>query len=110
MTSNAAFPAIWKVVRTVPAGRVATYGQVARLAGLPRGARLVGAALSAADVPALPWHRVINSQGRISLPPNSPGHREQKRRLRDEGVRFAGGRVDLSRFGWRPGGDSPLLD
>jgi methylated-DNA-protein-cysteine methyltransferase-like protein len=110
MSPNAAFAAIWEAVAAIPAGRVATYGQIARIAGLPRGARQVGAALSAAGAPALPWHRVINAQGCISLPPNSPGWREQRRRLRDAGVVISGGRVDLGRFGWKVGGDSPLLD
>jgi methylated-DNA-protein-cysteine methyltransferase-like protein len=61
-------------------------------------------------VPSLPWHRVINAQGRISLPPNTESHKEQKRRLRGEGVRFVGGKVDLDKFGWRPRSESPLLD
>ncbi|MDR3419540.1 MAG: MGMT family protein [Nevskia sp.] len=110
MALNASFLAIWKVVKAIPPGRVATYGQVARLAGLPRRARLVGTALNEAPAASLPWHRVINAQGRISLPPNSPGQREQRRRLREEGVVFVRGRVDLDRFGWRAGSDSPLLD
>jgi len=110
MTRNASFSAIWRVVRAIPPGQVATYGQVARLAGLPRRARLVGTALGEAEAEQLPWHRVINAQGRISLPPNSPGQREQRRRLREEGVVFVRGRVDLGKYGWRSGGDSPLLD
>jgi methylated-DNA-protein-cysteine methyltransferase-like protein len=109
MTRNASFTAIWRVVSAIPAGCVATYGQVARLAGLPRRARLVGQVLGEAGT-ELPWHRVINAQGRSSLPANSRGQREQKRRLREEGVVFSGGRVDLARYGWHVGDDSPLLD
>ena len=110
MQQNAAFEAIWRVVRTIPAGTVATYGQVARLAGLPGRARLAGTALAHLPEVPVPWHRVVNAQGRISLPPNSRSAREQKSRLRDEGVLFIGGRIDLQRYGWRDGGDSPLLD
>jgi methylated-DNA-protein-cysteine methyltransferase-like protein len=110
MTTNASYAAIWNVVRTIPRGRVASYGQVARLAGLPRHARLVGTALGEAGALKLPWHRVMNAQGRIALPPNSRGYREQSRLLREEGVVVSKGRVDLKRFGWKAGGESPLLD
>jgi methylated-DNA-protein-cysteine methyltransferase related protein len=102
--------AIWKVVRSIPRGRVASYGQVARLAGLPRHARLVAPALSAAEAPVLPWHRVINAAGRIALPPNSPGYRRQRQLLKDEGVVVSKGRVDLAVYGWKAGTESPLLD
>jgi methylated-DNA-protein-cysteine methyltransferase-like protein len=110
MITNASYQAIWKVVASIPRGKVATYGQVARLAGLPRRARLVGTALGEATALKLPWHRVINAQGRIALPPNSSGSRKQRQLLRDEGVLFVKGRVDLARYGWKAGGDSPLLD
>jgi methylated-DNA-protein-cysteine methyltransferase related protein len=110
MTENASYRAIWKVVATIPRGHVATYGQVARLAGLPRRARLVGTALGEAPAGKLPWFRVINAQGRIALPPNSQGGREQRRRLREEGVQFVKDRVDLRQYGWKAGNDSPLLD
>lgn len=87
-----------------------TYGEIARAAGVPGGARLVGYALHRApEGLALPWHRVINAQGRISLPPGSAAHEEQRRRLRAEGVRFVGGRVDLRRYRWMAADDSPLL-
>jgi methylated-DNA-protein-cysteine methyltransferase-like protein len=110
MPANAAYEAIWKIVGTIPRGRVASYGQVARLAGLPGRARLVGTALGEAPAGQLPWYRVINAQGRIALPPNSPGFREQRRRLREEGVMVVQGRVDLRKYGWKAGSDSPLLD
>jgi methylated-DNA-protein-cysteine methyltransferase-like protein len=96
---------IYAVVRSIPAGRVATYGQVAALAGLPGQARLVGYALSAvADGSTIPWHRVINAQGQISIRRDGPGAGvAQRLRLEREGVRFdARGRVALDRFGWRP--------
>ncbi|MDB5976427.1 MAG: Methylated-DNA-(Protein)-cysteine S-methyltransferase binding protein [Nevskia sp.] len=111
MPTNASHVAIWKIVSTIPHGRVASYGQVARLAGLPRHARMVGAVLGLAPASKkLPWYRVINSQGRIALPPNSPGFREQRKRLRDEGVIVVKGKIDLKKFGWKAGNDSPLLD
>lgn len=110
MPTNASYEAIWKVVKTIPRGRVASYGQVARLAGLPRHARMVGPALGEGDRRKLPWHRVINAQGRIALPPNSAAFREQRKRLRDEGVMVVKGKIDLKIYGWKAGGESPLLD
>lgn len=94
---------IYDVVRRIPRGRVATYGQVASLAGLPRHARLVGYALAALDVDSdVPWHRVVNARGAISLPPGGHSAAAQRARLRAEGVRFANGRIPLERFRWRP--------
>lgn len=110
MPMNASYQAIWNIVKTIPRGRVASYGQVARLAGLPRHARLVGTALGEAPAGKLPWYRVLNAQGRIALPPNSPGFREQRKRLREEGVMVVKGRVDLKKYGWKAASDSPLLD
>ncbi len=111
MTTNASYAAIWKIVSTIPRGRVASYGQVARLAGQPRHARLVGKALGEAPAALkLPWYRVMNAAGRIALPPNSWGYREQSKRLREEAVVVSKGKVDLKRFGWKAGNESPLLD
>jgi len=96
---------IYAVVGRISGGRVATYGQVADLAGLPGRARLVGYALSAlAGRSTLPWHRVVNAQGRISSRScGSDGDREQRLRLEHEGVCFDdGGRIPLERFLWRP--------
>jgi methylated-DNA-protein-cysteine methyltransferase-like protein len=94
---------IYSVVRRIPRGRVATYGQVAKLAGLPGSARQVGYALHALhSASALPWQRVINASGAISLHPMNGGI-SQRILLEKEGVRFdARGRVSLPRFGWRP--------
>lgn len=93
---------IYAVVAKIPRGRVATYGWIAERAGLPRRARLVGQALSELpDGRRLPWHRVINAQGRISFPARSAQAAEQRRRLEAEGVYFLRGRVNLDRFGWR---------
>ena len=92
---------IWETVRQIPRGKVATYAEVAEQAGVPGQARLVGYALH--NLPAksdVPWHRVINSQGRISLPRGDGGYQRQKRLLAREGVTFREERVDLARFGW----------
>ena len=79
---------IWRVVAAIPAGRVSTYGEVAKLAGLPRGARQVGRALGKAPASLkLPWYRVIGAGGRIALPRDSAGYRTQVSKLRAEGVR-----------------------
>jgi len=95
---------IYAVVKRIPRGRVATYGQVAALAGFPRHARLAGYALHALREdrdPAVPWHRVINAQGRISLG-EFDGADLQRELLEAEGVLFqSNGRVDLARFGWK---------
>lgn len=103
-TANS-YRAIYAVVSRIPAGRVATYGQVARLAGLPGQARLVGYALSAlADNANVPWHRVVNARGEIS--PRSdggPADVVQRLRLEGEGVCFKQGRIPLDRFQWQPG-------
>lgn len=90
------------VVDSIPRGRVATYGQVAREAGLPRHARHVGRALgSLPPQSALPWHRVLNARGAISERA-CQGFVRQRSLLEAEGVAFDGrGRVDLERFGWR---------
>lgn len=95
------FERVYEAVRAIEAGRVATYGQVAALVGVPRGARAVGwalGALSAARERSVPWHRVVGAGGRISLR-GGIGPELQRRRLRKEGVRFVAGRVDLARHG-----------
>jgi len=92
-----------KAIRSIPRGRVATYGQIAALAGREHGARGVAWILhSSSEAAGLPWHRVIGSPGRISLP-RGKGFEEQRRRLVAEGVAVGpGGRVDLKRFQWEP--------
>lgn len=99
MPTSASYERIYAVVKRIPAGRVATYGQVAELAGLPRQARLVGYALHGCPQ-GLPWHRVINAQGRISLPTDSTAGMTQRRRLQEEGIALLGGKVDLQRYRW----------
>jgi len=101
------YEAIYRVIAAIPEGRVATYGQVAALAGLPGHARQVGYALHAVpDELDLPWQRVINAKGEVSLrsPDTGPGREGYQRHLlEEEGVEFdLAGRVDLQRFGWDP--------
>jgi methylated-DNA-protein-cysteine methyltransferase related protein len=93
---------IWETVRTIPRGTVATYGEVARLSGMPGQARLTGYALH--NLPPgsdIPWHRVINAKGMISLPRTTGAHQRQRRKLEEEGVVFLKGKVNLSRQGWK---------
>ena len=93
---------IYAAVRRVPRGRVATYGQIAAMAGLPGHARQVGYALHALKAStAVPWQRVINAKGMISLGPMRGGV-SQRMLLDGEGVKFdAAGRVSLSKYGWK---------
>jgi methylated-DNA-protein-cysteine methyltransferase related protein len=95
---------IYAVVRRVPHGRVATYGQIAELAGLPGHARQVGYALHALpDESRVPWHRVLNAAGAVSLRRVPGSELTQRQLLEREGVRFdARGRVALARVRWRP--------
>jgi len=94
---------IYAAVKRIPRGRVATYGQIAKLAGLPGQARQVGYALHALrSATAVPWQRVVNAAGAISLRPTTGGV-TQRILLEKEGVRFdARGRIALRTFGWRP--------
>jgi len=101
-TSNS-YRNIYAVVSRIPKGRIATYGQIARLAGVPGHARLVGYALSALRVrTAVPWHRVVNAKGRISPRTGiSTADILQRHRLEKEGVAFdASGRIPLNAFQW----------
>jgi methylated-DNA-protein-cysteine methyltransferase-like protein len=90
-------------IKRVPRGRVATYGQIAKLAGNPRAVRAVVWILHSSSAKhGLPWHRVINSRGVIALRPGT-GFEEQVMRLVDEGVRVGGnGEVDLKKYQWKP--------
>ena len=95
---------IWQLLAAIPEGKVASYGQLARLGGLGRGARQVGRILR--ELPtdsALPWHRVVTAQGRIALPPGSRAAQLQRRRLLAEGIEFSpGGAIPMEKFGWNP--------
>jgi len=103
--SESRYERFYAVIRRIPVGRVATYGQIAELAGLPGHARQVGYALYALHAHSgVPWHRVVNARGRLSLGTVVPeGDVEQRIRLEIEGVEFdADGRIDLGRYQWRP--------
>ena len=100
---------ILATIRAVPRGSVAGYGHIAQRAGLPGRARLVARVLAQNDDPALPWHRIVRSDGRIAFPTGAPGFEEQARRLRGEGVELRNGRVripeaddSLDAAVWRP--------
>jgi methylated-DNA-protein-cysteine methyltransferase-like protein len=100
-----AYARIYAAVRRIPRGRVATYGQIATLAGLRGHARQVGYAMAALRAgTTVPWHRVINAQGKVSARRGDTGGRPRQRRLLErEGVRFdARGMVSLDRYRWRP--------
>ncbi len=100
-SSDSVFDRVYALVRRVPRGRVVTYGQVARALGMPRGARTVGWAMRVCQDPRVPWHRVVNAQGKVSLRPTM-GYREQQARLKEEGIRFdRAGRIDLSKYAWK---------
>jgi methylated-DNA-protein-cysteine methyltransferase-like protein len=106
---TAALELIWRAVVAIPPGEIATYGGIARCAGLPGRARMVGHALKIAPPAlALPWHRVLAAGGRIAFPKGSRAYLEQGRRLRAEGVSVVRGRVvtsaafDLDALLWKP--------
>ena len=97
--ANSLYERIYEVVSRIPEGRVATYGQIAHLVGIPKGARQVGYAMAAlgrgVPRPGVPWHRVVNAKGESSI------GGEQVNRLEAEGVVFdAAGRIDLNLYGW----------
>ena len=94
---------IWNTVTRIPPGRVASYGLVADLAGLPGRARMVGRSMQQAPADmALPWYRVIRSNGQLAFPPGSLMAEKQKGLLQEEGVVVLGNRVDMAQFGWSP--------
>lgn len=98
-----AYDDIYAVVCLVPEGSVATYGQIARLAGRPRGARQVGYALAALkEENEVPWHRVVNAQGKVSLRA-TPGYEDfQQMLLEEEGIEFGINRViNLDQYLWK---------
>lgn len=91
---------IWEMVKQIPKGKVAAYGDVAKLSGLPGQQRLVGYALH--NLPrnsGVPWQRVVNSQGKISLPKKSGSYARQRNLLTKEGIIFEKEKIDLEKFG-----------
>lgn len=99
---SSTYQRFYRVIKKIPRGRVATYGQIAMLSGLPGHARQVGYALHALrGSTTVPWQRVINAAGRISLRPLTGGM-SQRMLLEKEGVVFEGERVSLARYAWTP--------
>ncbi len=97
------FERIYDVVRMIPKGKVATYGQIAALAGNPRWARVVGYALHVnPDPDSIPCYRVVNREGAVSKAFAFGGENMQITLLRAEGIIVENGKVDLSEFLWRP--------
>lgn len=95
------YEAAWDLVRRIPIGRVASYGQVATWLGSPRAARAVGYAMFNVKAPDVPWQRVINSKGEISIGGNLHRPELQRQLLESEGVEFdVAGRVDMKKFRW----------
>lgn len=100
---------IWDTICDIPQGCVASYGQIAEIAGIPRGARQVGYALR--QLPKghkVPWHRVIQTSGRIAFEKGSPQFEEQSERLMMEDVAVIAGRIDMHKYRWQPDLDELL--
>ena len=94
---------IYHTVSCIPIGSVSSYGKIADLAGLPKRARVVGFWLKHAPKEmAIPWQRVLRSDGKIAFPFGSPQYEMQKTLLMEEGVYVFNGRVDLKQFAWQP--------
>lgn len=98
------YPQIYKVVKLIPYGKVATYGQVADLAGLMGKPRVVGYALYRVTTDAdIPWHRVINAKGEVSRSSLRDGNDDlQQLLLEKEGITFKKGKLELSKYRWKP--------
>jgi methylated-DNA-protein-cysteine methyltransferase-like protein len=91
---------IWQIVASIPKGSVATYGQIAKLAGYPSHARYVGATLKKLpEDSVLPWHRVINAKGELSFPVDGQQYQKQRALLEAEGIEFKSFKLSLSRYG-----------
>lgn len=94
---------VWYTITCIPEGNVASYGQIADLAGLPGRARFVGTCLKQTPKEkVLPWHRVLRSSGELAFPKGSEQAQEQMERLREEGVAVNNNRVKMAQFQWVP--------
>ena len=101
--SKSHYEKIWQTVLAVPPGKVASYGQIADLAGLPGRARLVGKALgNTPNSMDVPWYRILRSNGQIAFPPGSEQAKHQTGLLQEEGVVVLNNRVKLKTFQWQP--------
>lgn len=93
---------IYTIIANIPAGFVASYGQIATLAGFPQNSRLVGRLLKIMPNDSfIPWHRVVNSQGKISFPEGSDKYQEQRQKLLSEGVSFKNDKVNMRECRWQ---------
>jgi len=103
MQENGIYPRIYRIIRRIPPGRVATYGQIARLVGIAGHARQVGYALhSMPEGSHLPWHRVVNRNGQIRIPSNPLARSMQRTFLEAEGVAFGADEcIDLVKYQWK---------
>ena len=94
---------VYALVRHIPSGKVLSYGRVAQLLGMPHGAREVGWAMGSLHDNSVPWHRVVNAQGRVSIKGSPEGAALQRARLEAEGIKFDDrGRLDMTRHLWDP--------
>ena len=109
-STEARYRRIWRVIAAIPEGNVASYGQIAELAGIARGARQVARSLRyVPESMKLPWFRVLRADGRIAMAPDSSGYQRQRQHLIDEGVPVLNGRVNMRQFRWAPSSDEILL-
>jgi methylated-DNA-protein-cysteine methyltransferase-like protein len=100
---------IWETIAEIPKGCVASYGQIADIAGIPRGARQVGYALRhLPDGHGVPWHRVLQASGKIAFEKGSRAYKEQSKRLMMEDVAVMAGKVDMKKYRWQPDLDELL--
>lgn len=109
MDSTARMQRIRETIRDIPVGKVASYGQIAEIAGVPRGARQVGYTLrNLPDGHDLPWHRVVQTSGKIAFDKATPAFEEQSKRLLEEDVPVLNGRIDMQKYRWQPDLDELL--
>ncbi len=109
MDRTARMHRIWETICEIPKGSVASYGQLAGIAGIPRGARQVGYALRhLPDGHDVPWHRVLQSSGKIAFEKGSRAYKEQSKRLMMEDVAVMAGKVDMNKYRWQPDLDELL--
>jgi methylated-DNA-protein-cysteine methyltransferase-like protein len=100
---------IWETIAEIPKGSVSSYGQIADIAGIPRGARQVGYALRhLPDGHGAPWHRVLRASGKIAFEKGSRAYKEQSKRLMMEDVAVMAGKVDMKKYRWQPDLDELL--
>lgn len=109
LSTEERYQRIWNMVSQIPNGKVASYGQIAELAGQARAARFVSRALVAAPQKLqLPWHRVISANGRIAFKQGTTAYKKQRDLLLDEGIIVKAGKVHMQTFRWQPSLDERL--